>query len=86
MEVNAVLVSATVMPKGYVLDLELPAFLPVTELKSRLLESFRVMDPGYFGMVTGLEIRWQKRKLVEEQTLAGLGIWDGSDLEIIALR
>lgn len=86
MEVSAVLVSAKILPKGRVLDLELPAFLPAKELKSKLLESFRVMDPGEFSMVSSLEIRWREQTLRDEETLAALGIWDGSDLEIVAVR
>ena len=60
------------------LDIEIPSFMPIGQLKEKLLETLRVMNPAYESS-TALRLSHNDRELTEG-TPASLGIWDGSIL------
>lgn len=64
------------------LDLELPAFYPVESLAPKLLETLKLMQPQYYASVHGIELLWRDQTLHSGDTLASVGIWDGSILKI----
>lgn len=68
------------------LDLELPAFYPVESLTPKLLETLRLMQPQYYTGVHGVELLWRDQRLRGSDTLASVGIWDGSILKIVATK
>ena len=51
---DSVLVTLRFEAQGRSLDMELPAFLPLTELERRLLETLGEMDPVRFGSALGV--------------------------------
>lgn len=71
-------VIVTVVLPGEQLDMELPAFLPAAELCRKLAETLRAYRPELYGSVFQLTLRSGQRFLKENETLASLGIWDGS--------
>ena len=62
-------------------DLELPAFLPVSELKRRILETLLYVDPGRYSGIRGLELYFHGKPLPGNRHLASCGVWDGSVLD-----
>jgi hypothetical protein len=67
------------------MDMELPAFMPASELGGKLLETLRAMNPAAYSAITRLGLRHVDKELGPADTLASLGVWDGAKLEI-ALR
>ena len=63
--------------------MELPAFLPLTELERRLLETLGEMDPVRFGSAQGVALKQEGRVLDGAVTLAQAGVWDGSVLDAV---
>ena len=77
-----VIVTVQLHPGTRTLDMELPAFLPIEALESRLLETLREMDPLNYGSMTTALFRCNGRQLENEMTLAKAGIWDGAILDV----
>lgn len=86
MTVDYVIVTAFFPSTGKKIDFELPAFLPVSELCPKLLETLKGMAPQEYIRVHKIEIWWNGKKMKENDTLAAQGAWDGSILEIRELR
>lgn len=61
-------------------DMELPAFMPVQELASKIVETLRCMAPGQYAGLNGLALSCRGKVLPKEKTLASCGVWDGSVL------
>ena len=80
---DSVLVTLRFEAQGRSLDMELPAFLPLTELKRRLLETLGEMDPVRFGSAQGVALKQEGRVLDGAVTLAQAGVWDGSVLDAV---
>ena len=80
---DSVLVTLRFEAQGRSLDMELPAFLPLTELERRLLETLGEMDPVRFGSAQGVALKQEGRVLVGAVTLAQAGVWDGSVLDAV---
>lgn len=59
-------------------DMELPAFLPVCDLKEKMCEMLRVLRPNRPIDVERAELLSGGRKLPNDKCLASCGIWDGS--------
>lgn len=78
-----VLVTLRFEAQGRSLDMELPAFLPLTELERRLLETLGEMDPVRFGSAQGVALKQEGRVLDGAVTLAQAGVWDGSVLDAV---
>ena len=60
---DSVLVTLRFEAQGRSLDMELPAFLPLTELERRLLETLGEMDPVRFGSAQGVALKQEGRVL-----------------------
>lgn len=80
---DSVLVTLRFEAQGRSLDMELPAFLPLTELERRLLETLGEMDPVRFGSAQGVALKQEGRVLDSAVTLAQAGVWDGSVLDAV---
>lgn len=80
---DSVLVTLRFEAQGRSLDMELPAFLPLTELERRLLETLSEMDPVRFGSAQGVALKQEGRVLDGAVTLAQAGVWDGSVLDAV---
>lgn len=80
---DSVLVTLRFEAQGRSLDMELPAFLALTELKRRLLETLGEMDPVRFGSAQGVALKQEGRVLDGAVTLAQAGVWDGSVLDAV---
>ena len=80
---DSVLVTLRFEAQGRSLDMELPAFLPLTELERRLLETLGEMDPVRFGSAPGVALKQEGRVLDGAVTLAQAGVWDGSVLDAV---
>ena len=80
---DSVLVTLRFEAQGRSLDMELPAFLPLTELERRLLETLGEMDPVRFGSAQGVAIKQEGRVLDGAVTLAQAGVWDGGVLDAV---
>lgn len=64
------------------IDLELPAFLPISELADKILETLKILYSREFECVSDIFLTMQGQPLDEQKTLASLGVWDGSTLEV----
>lgn len=80
---DSVLVTLRFEAQGRSLDMELPAFLSLTELERRLLETLGEMDPVRFGSAQGVALKQEGRVLDGAVTLAQAGVWDGSVLDAV---
>lgn len=63
------------------LDMELPAFLPITDVNARILETLRALYPQAYGGCTAICLRESGTTLAGNRTLAAYGIWDGAVLQ-----
>ena len=63
------------------LDMELPAFLPITDVNARILETLRALYPQAYGGCTAICLRECGTTLAGNRTLASYGIWDGTVLQ-----
>ena len=62
------------------LDMELPAFLPITDVNVRILETLRAIYPQVYGACTAIRLCERGTTLAGNKTLASYGIWDGAVL------
>ncbi len=67
---------------AFSVDMELPIFLTVEELKGKVLETLQVYQPLTFLNMHSLQLKYHGENLSNESTLANIGIWDGAVLEI----
>lgn len=63
------------------MDMELPTLLPIAELNIRILETLRVLFPQRYNEWKAITLCYNGGILEPMQTLASLGIWDGSFLQ-----
>ena len=73
-----VIVSVQFQNKSY--DMELPAFLLISELTSKIEETLRVMYSGTLPPLGKFTLSCDGHKLRDNATLASCGIWDGSTI------
>jgi len=59
------------------IDMELPAFMPVGELSRKVAQTLNYMDPVKYAGLNALALYLDETRLPEQKTLAGCGIWDG---------
>lgn len=76
-----VILTVHLHPGDRALDMELPAFLPVSELGQRFLDVVREMDPMRYGAMSAVSFRKNNCPLEHDTTLAKAGLWDGSFLD-----
>lgn len=73
-----VIVSVQFQNKSY--DMELPAFLMISELTSKIEETLRVMYSGTLPTMGKFTLSCDGHILSGNATLASCGIWDGSTI------
>ena len=61
-------------------DMELPAFLPLKEVRTKIEETLRTMRPDLLRARLGIILTLDGKVLDEERCLAHYGAWDGSNL------
>lgn len=71
---------ATIEVNGNTFDMELPAFMPISELKGKVVDTLRVLVPLQTGSLEKMHWEYKGRDISEEQCLAACGIWDGSSI------
>ena len=77
------IIATVVLNKRHSVDMELPAFLPVSQLSDKVLETLKILAPREFGHVQEIRLAVQGRSLNPQSTLASVGVWDGAILEVI---
>ena len=65
------------------IDMELPSFMEMKELTGKLLETLRLMMPETFVKVKSISLKGRAGILQENETLAGMGLWDGSVITVV---
>ncbi len=63
------------------LDMELPSFMPWKELSKKILECLKESKSDKYAFYYYLYAKHNGRKFTDMDTLASLGIWDGSIIE-----
>lgn len=65
-------------------DAELPADMEISRLSVGLLRLLRQYEGSRYGHCTTLTLYHEGRELQNGETLASLGLWDGSELQFRA--
>lgn len=78
-----VIVTLRIQPANRQLDVELPAFAPVGQLRQQLLDVLSQADPVGFARVSYIRLQKDGAELEEDRSLAQYGIWDGSILDVL---
>ena len=81
LKVDKVIVTV-ILNKNSAIDMELPAFLPLSELTGKILESLKILAPSEFEGTADIDLVHNGTVLDSRGTLASIGIWDGSILQI----
>ena len=81
-QVNRVIVTVREPIRQTELDLEMPAFVPIGRLCGELLEALHTLRPQQWLSVSAIELLDGERVLADGETLASLGLWDGSILTV----
>lgn len=81
--VDSVIVTVVCRNRNFEADMELPAALPLYVLKEQLLEVLKRMRPELFFRTRKIQFVQKGAMISEYHTLAEIGAWDGSFLEII---
>lgn len=71
---------------GFCGDFELQTNTRIEELKGALNQALISSYPAQFAGSRGIDLIYQNAKLSDDETLASMGIWDGSVLEIEVRR
>ena len=79
---DAFIVTITDVSKKFEVDLEIPAHLPLSEYKGKLLEILKMMDSTVFRDWRDYRVIFNKRTMSGHDTLAALGAFDGSRLTV----
>lgn len=82
LKVEKVIVTV-VANKRISIDMELPIFLPITDLADKMLETLKILYPVEFESVSDIQLIRQGALLAEQSTLASNGVWDGAVLEVV---
>lgn len=76
-------VIVTVRVKSKLIDMQLPAFLGIQELITKIDETLHSMPGQMLFDEHCIGLRFQGIRLDKNQTLGSYGIWDGSILECL---
>lgn len=79
---DKVLVSVTDAESGISWDMELPTQMPAKELALGISRFLRENGKMPFRSSAGDRIWFHDRRLLDDDTLASLEIWDGSEITI----
>ena len=63
-------------------DAELPTQMPIEDVREGLLRLLREREPKKFSKIKGITIAFRGKQLPDDTTLAAVGAWDGSKLEL----
>lgn len=63
-------------------DAELPTQMPIEDIREGLLTLLREREPKKFSKIKGITIAFRGKQLPDDTTLAAVGAWDGSTLEL----
>ena len=66
----------------YSSDVELPSEMPIKDLSTGLIRLLRTYEPRKYAGCTSVDLWFGDEKLKDEQTLASIGAWDGSELTL----
>lgn len=81
LKVEKVIVTV-IVGKNSSIDMELPVFLPISDLSDKILETLKILYSREFEEVSDIQLFAQGQSLNDQSTLAVIGIWDGAILEV----
>ncbi len=76
------IITTVVLSKRASIDMELPVFLPIGELKPKILETVKVIYSDEWNEFFEINLKFMGRSLDNNTSLAASGVWDGSFLEV----
>lgn len=76
------IITTVVLSKRASIDMELPVFLPIGELKPKILETVKVIYSDEWNEIFEINLKFMGRSLDDNTSLAASGVWDGSFLEV----
>lgn len=65
------------------LDMQIPAELPVSILKTKILDIMKAVYEGKYDKCAECRLMYEKRALSDEETLLSVGAFDGSRITVI---
>ena len=82
--INAVMVTVKIAGTQEQHDMELPADIPTKELAPKLLMALKNIEGRLFMGVESIKIKFdaENRYLFDIETLASVGVWDGSIITV----
>ena len=78
--IDNVIVTVNAENQAFVVDMELPANIPVKELVPKLLETLKEIEPGKFRNLEKLSLIYNGVILSGSSTLESEAVWDGKIL------
>ncbi|NLN49156.1 MAG: hypothetical protein GX154_08785 [Clostridiales bacterium] len=78
--IDNVIVTVNAENQAFVVDMELPANIPVKELAPKLLETLKEIEPGKFRRLEKLSLICDGVILPDSSTLESEAVWDGKIL------
>ena len=76
------IIATVVLSKQRSIDMELPAFMPISELSTKVLETICVLYPDKWDNADEIRLLFMGHPLRNDTTLASNGVWDGAYLEV----
>lgn len=64
-------------------DMEIPSAMPMSEVRSRILDVLKNVYAGNFSTWSGCKIIYRNRILTDKDTLEKIGAFDGSRLVVV---
>ena len=78
--IDKVIVTVNAENQAFVVDMELPANIPVKELVPKLLETLKEIEPSKFRNLEKLSLIYNGVILSGSSTLESEAVWDGKIL------
>ena len=76
------IIATVVLSKQRSIDMELPAFMPISELSTKVLETICVLYPDKWDNADEIRLLFMGHRMRNDTTLASNGVWDGAYLEV----
>ena len=82
--INSVIVTVKIAGAQQQHDMELPADIPAKDLAPKLLMALKNIESRLFMGVESIKIKFdaENRYLFDIETLASVGVWDGSIITV----
>lgn len=77
-----VIVDLVLFDMDFQRDAEIPTQMLIGDVRKGLLVLLREREPKKFSKVTDIALSFRGNKLADETTLAEVGAWDGSTIEL----